>query len=439
MARVEVINRRQTATCPLRVTSAGSWLSLSGSPTPLRVRSLSTHRRRAGVPCMLRSVMADSGAVSSVEPSFTEQLEDLVRIAELEEPVIRNLLITQRYHDLSRGLTRVLGPANANWSTFATWASKTAGQSIREEEVPPELVQFLEREARLGARLEHFYATLGPLARFAPRLDPFDLARAVVREVARQISEGNLRVFAELSPLFAEFAALFADAAGRSEAGLASFLSKLAPGPAEQGGQDALAQAFRNYFEASLVADERGRVELILLGNVQIGLHEQTRLQPNIAGALDAPFSESVYERFGAAGPKFLHPVLRGLVRLIVRFFARNLLEDWQRLATRLLMKLAAPNGDEIPLGHDLPPERFDPLLTRLQNPELTAFLGRYEPDLTTTRGSAAVNWTALGDRMRFIGELFRVSQRDPSWFEQPFTDAQRLEIEAGRVPRGKL
>lgn len=385
------------------------------------------------------AVMADSGAVLSVDPTLAERLADLLRIAQLEEPIVRNLLITQRYHDLSRGLATVLGPTSANWSTFATWASKTAGQSIREEEVPPELVEFLKREAQLDARLARFYATLGPLARFAPRLDPFDVARAIIQEVARQIAEGNLRVYAELAPLFAEFVARFADPAQRTDPALTAFLAKLKPGSAESGGQDALKQAFQNYFQASLVEDERVRVELILLGNVQIGLHEQTRLQPNIAGALDAPFSESVYQRFGAAGPRFLHPLLRALVRLGTRLFAGNLLDDWQRLATKLLMKLAAPNGDEIPLGRDLPPERFDPLLATLTNPELIAFLSTYDSDLRTTRGSAAVNWTVLADRMRFIGELFRVSQRDPSWFDQPFNDAQRLEIEAGRVPPGRL
>jgi hypothetical protein len=382
--------------------------------------------------------MTDAGVDGPSARTLAEQLEDLRRIAELQAPILRNLLITQRYHDLSRGLTRVLGPASANWSTFATWASKTAGQSIREEEIPPELIEFLKREAQLEARLQRFYAALGPLARFAPRLDPFELARAIIREVAQQIAEGNLRVFAELSPLFAELGARFGEGQG-SEQDQAAFLAKLEAGPADQGGQDALKAAFQSYFSARQLENQSERIELILLGNVQIGLHEQTRLQPNIAGALDAPFSESVYERFGAAGPKFLHRPLRALLRFGVRLFAGELLDDWQRLATRLLMKLAAPNGDEIPLGRDLPPERFDPLLAQLSNPELIAFLGRYDSDLSTTRGSAAVNWTILDDRMRFIGELFRVSQRDPSWFDQPFSESQRLDIEAGRVPPGPL
>lgn len=368
-------------------------------------------------------------------------LDDLGRIAKLTDPVLRNLLITQRYCDLSRLLSRVLGPANANWSTFATWASKTAGQSIREEEVPPEFAEFLQNEARLAGRLAHFYDVLGPLARFAPKLDPFDLARAIIQEVASQIAIGNLRVYAELAPLFAEFSHAFSDPAARTPEAFERFLSKLRPGPAENGGQDALKQAFQHYFRAALLEDELERVELILLGNVLIGLHEQTRLQENIAGALDAPFSARVYERFGAAGPRFLHRPLRAALRAGVRFFASELLDDWQRLATRLLMKLAAPNGEDIPLGHDLPPERFDPLLARekLKNQELIAFLTRYDTNLTTTRGSAAVNWTILRDRMRFIGELFRVSQRDPSWFGEPFLPGQRTDFEAGRIPVGRL
>jgi hypothetical protein len=383
--------------------------------------------------------MPDSGAPLDTAATLARRLEELDRIAKLTEPVLRNLQITQKYCELSRALAGVLGEANANWSTFATWASKTAGSSIREQDVPPELSAFLRREAALEARLRHFYEALGPLARFAPKLDPFDLARAIIGEVSRQIAEGNLRVYAELAPLFAKFAATFTDPSTRSESRLNAFLAELAPGPAEKGGQDLLGKAFRSYFAASLSSDDAAKTELILFGNLMIGLHEQTRLQDNICGALDAPFSEEIYLRFGAAGPKFLHGALRRLVKVGVRRFAGQLLDDWQRLATRLLMKLSAPNGDEIPLGRDLPPERFDPLLRQLKNSELIAFMLRFDSDISTTRGCAAVNWTLLSERMKFIGELFRVSQRDRSWFDEPFTALQRDEMTAGRVPPGPL
>lgn len=366
------------------------------------------------------------------------RLADLRRIAQLTEPVLRNLLITQRYHDLSQALAGVLGQADANWSTFATWASKTAGRSIREEDLPPEFTAFLTKEAALDERFTRFYRKLGPLARFFPRLDPLEVARAVIDEIALQIAEGNLRVYAELAPLFAEFSQ-FRDVTARSDAAFAAFLGKLTPGPVDQGGQDALRAAFQSYYRAAGCTDPAERAELILLGNVMIGLHEQTRLQDAIAGALNAPFSERVYVRFGAFGPALLHPLFRALIRGGLRLFAGKLLDDWRRLATRFMMKLATPSGAELHLGQDLPPAPFDPLLAKPKNAELVALLERYDANLDTTRGSAAIDWAVLHDRMGFIADLFRLNQRDASWFGQPFEALQRSDFEQGRVPTGKL
>jgi hypothetical protein len=59
---------------------------------------------------------------------------DIQRIIQIpdSDAALRNLFITQRYHDLSACLCETIGAGgNVNWSTFATWASKTAGQSIR--------------------------------------------------------------------------------------------------------------------------------------------------------------------------------------------------------------------------------------------------------------------------------------------------------------------
>ena len=53
-------------------------------------------------------------------------LEDVARIGRTADPTLRNLLITQCYHDLSHELAEAIDRGSANWSTFATWASKTA-------------------------------------------------------------------------------------------------------------------------------------------------------------------------------------------------------------------------------------------------------------------------------------------------------------------------
>jgi hypothetical protein len=61
-------------------------------------------------------------------------LIEVEAIARRRDPVIRNLQITQCYHELSTAIATRLG-LNANWCTFATWASKQAGQSIRKEDL----------------------------------------------------------------------------------------------------------------------------------------------------------------------------------------------------------------------------------------------------------------------------------------------------------------
>src|SRR5262249_19104655 len=63
-------------------------------------------------------------------PSVSEVDE----IAAAADPVLRNLRITLAYHDLSAALSARLGPG-ANWCTFATWASRQAGHTIRGEDL----------------------------------------------------------------------------------------------------------------------------------------------------------------------------------------------------------------------------------------------------------------------------------------------------------------
>ena len=60
--------------------------------------------------------------------------EDIDRVAAIADPVIRNLRITQAYHELSATMAARLGPV-ANWCTYATWASKQAGRTIRKEDL----------------------------------------------------------------------------------------------------------------------------------------------------------------------------------------------------------------------------------------------------------------------------------------------------------------
>jgi hypothetical protein len=61
-------------------------------------------------------------------------ISDVARIAALTDPVLGNLQITQCYHELALVQMERTG-CWANWCTFATWASKQAGQTIRKEDL----------------------------------------------------------------------------------------------------------------------------------------------------------------------------------------------------------------------------------------------------------------------------------------------------------------
>jgi hypothetical protein len=70
---------------------------------------------------------------------------DIDRIAGIADPIIRNLQITQAYHELSAALVKRAG-SSANWCAFAIWASKQAGQTIRREDLVRTLQTTLEHE-----------------------------------------------------------------------------------------------------------------------------------------------------------------------------------------------------------------------------------------------------------------------------------------------------
>jgi len=118
----------------------------------------------------------------------------------------------------------------------------------------------------------------------------------------------------------------------------------------------------------------------------------------------------------------------------------------WQRIATRYLMRLALPYGEELPLGRNIPKAAAarSYLPIQLQNitlPEpLVELLVKYDRARgNTDDGSASVDWAVLDDRMNFIVNLFRSSQQSLDLFTQPFTDAQRAAFAAGKMPTGKL
>lgn len=363
-------------------------------------------------------------------------LDEIGRITDEPDPVLRNLRITQCYHDLSAALARVIDPGNANWSSFATWASRTAGVSIRDEELPRVVLELLRDEARLRPRLGRFHTWI--YRHTGAKVDLPQQARDTIRRVSEEVADGNRKVFAELAPLFARFVGVLASPAAERGPRLQAFLADLRPGPSDRDGQDTLRHAFASYATAAEESDAATRAQLILLANCQIGLHEQTRLQEDIEGAMNAPVAAFVTDGVGRLLLIRLAFVLLGPFGIRRERLRGAIQDEWQRVATRFSLRLSLPGGRVLPLGGDsIPwPSQVPGPLRTLSHPELVALLERFDDDTQRLRTRGADNWSRLSDRMGFICELFRAEQQNGSLFDQPFSDAARTEIARGIVPR---
>jgi hypothetical protein len=365
------------------------------------------------------------------------------RIAALADPVVRNLRITECYHRLAVAFSVRTGRC-ANWCAFATWASRQAGCTIRGED----LLARLERELELGSGLLHPVRALwrallrrgvfhrGTRLGRAVRAvhTPFDAFERTSLAVAR----GNLKVFEEIGSVFAAYLEAPQD--------FEAFLAGLRAGEPPDG-QRYLRQAFTRYRRKESEPDPKRRAELILLANLEIGLHEQNRLQPEIREALDA--GAATTQDLGARALRALFPgavrwntLLRSplivLLDRLGRAFARFSSAIVRRVITECLMVLAMPGGRVLELGRHFE-DPFPAPFQSIADQELAALLARFEPAAPAVDDCGARDWSDLAQRMHFIAHLFRAWHTQASLFDPPFTPEQVRLLQAGSIPDSPL
>lgn len=368
-------------------------------------------------------------------PSPRPSVSDIDAVAAIRDPVLRNLRITVAYGSLANGFAQHV-PGGANWCTFATWASKQAGCTIRREDV----ARAVERHFR--SRLDK--RPLGRQLARLPGLSTDALVRLVgqvsltlpgIDRAAGAVARGNLKVFEEIGRDFAR--AL--DALEQGQAAFDDFLATLRAGPTPDG-QDLLRRAFAGYQAASTTADAATRAQTTLLANVRIGLHEQTRLQPEIREAMDAAMLDvaevrrEVLDRLDALLAAPVHVgALTGAINTLVDDLAQEVRSVVRVVATELMMTIGLPRGRTLRLGSDLT-QRFPVTLKTLTNAELVSLVGTFDPTLDSTQGSGAIDWAALEQRMRFIADFFRSCHDDDSLHEAPFPRAALDVIASGNT-----
>jgi len=375
---------------------------------------------------------------------------DVDAIGAIADPVIRNLRITQSYHELSAVVAERVAPG-ANWCTFATWASRQAGQTIRGEDFgraasdvlgSPEVTALVSGVARLAA------ADLGPVAHsLVPDIHRILDPVAAMRRAAEAVAIGNRKVFVEIGREFARWTATAASAGAPDSAATAAFCSALRPGDPPDG-QQLLRDAFAAYGSACRAPNGREKAELLLLANLLIGLHEQTRLQPEIRAALDASLDADAVraELLALIFPGTWLRMRAQLARLTGRPMPADVAVDALIAAvhrririvlTDLLMMLRLP-GVTLHLGRDVP-GGFPVELRDPGNSQLRGLLSRIDPTPNATAGSGATDWANLDERMHFITDLFRCWHMRAELFTPPYDGAQVAALRTGTRPAGDL
>lgn len=335
----------------------------------------------------------------------------------------RNLQVTLGYHQLAARLRAFLGD-EVSWPAVATWASAQAGRTVRKED----LLRAIER--RLGDSPAVRRLVEGPFrlaAKFVLEkilaLDPFERS-------CQAVSRGNIKVYAEIGVECARFLALLE--AGASQADHDAFAESLKPGDPPDG-QALLKRAFASYRRAIALAPGIDRSQHIYCANALIGLHEQTRLQPEIEASVDGAALDGLEvknrlvdmllpEMAGVRGIALR--IVRGRLNPYIAPIIDELRHLVREIITEKMMVLELP-GEALRLGRDLTGE-FPPNLATITLPECRAVLARFDATPDSMRASGTQDWTNLTERMHFIADLFRSRQTNKRLFEAPADIAAR-------------
>jgi hypothetical protein len=361
--------------------------------------------------------------------SFPDE-DEIARIAALSDAAERNRLITDSYSKLSAEVERRI-QGHANWCTYATWASRQAGVTIRHQD----LVNVLRDRIHCALRLHGIAeGLLEPLEECG--LDILQIAVDAIDELgplrrsSGAVSRGNRKVFEEIALVFSRWLTLFPDVRSISDADLETFGERLTPGPAPDG-QDMLREAFTNYRNAAANPDTSERAQLVLLADLQIGFHEQIRLQPDIKEALDGALLEPgdiadfLHEKLTGHEGR-IGTLMRGLwgavnspARRLSEMLARHIQEQVRIVITENLMSLWLPPDQELRLGRDLT-RPFPDALRTLTDPGLLKLLEEFQSAPDSEEQSGVKDWANFKDRMGFIACLFRAYIDDRSLYGSP-------------------
>ncbi len=365
----------------------------------------------------------------------TPATSEVEEIAAMTDPVARNYRITECYRQLSAAMAGRTGFI-ANWCTFANFASRQAGETIRREDLKKTILRRLGDDRSIEEILQWI---VWFAQRTGVRVTPDKIRESVLRRAmseavdksAEAVGRGNNKVFKEIGWQFAHFIGLCLHDTQYNEENLQTFLGQLKDGDPPDG-QRFLRQAFNRYYRAFFETDSRKASEARFFANLEIGYHEQTRLQPEIASALNAVTIDST------AILKQISKLLsdnagfwKGLLFTVKALVGANgLLEEKagalaERISSRLriiltaqMMTITIPPNRVLALGKDLNMP-FAVSLETIEDVELKSFLANVDPTGDSLQESGALEWSNFKERMHFIADLFRCCHENQDLFAQ--------------------
>ncbi len=367
----------------------------------------------------------------------------------------RNLQITQAYSELSNAMASRTGVI-ANWCTFATWASKQAGVTIRGEDLQRKLLDELsgDPEIKTILKLLLYYAKNSGAGTSNNNIHIIALQKIIAtaqENTGNAVSRGNKKVFEEIGKEFARFIATCLNDEKYDESSISNFRKDLRQGQPPSG-QDYLAKAFTYYYRAIFEPDIKSQQELFLLANILVGYHEQARLQPEIAESMNAGRINAeklkihltdilVRDKTAKGKVTYFFNWLSGQTNLFKKTVENLVLHTetkMRQVITKNLMTLYLPPESFLELGKDLLLPHPDNL-RELSNPVLIDFLQQVRPSPESIDGAGCTDWSNLRQRIHYIANLFRCYQEKTDLFRAPFSEDQINTIKNGGVPDGIL
>ncbi|WP_342378134.1 hypothetical protein NVS55_02210 [Myxococcus stipitatus] len=418
-------SRRQSAHAPGRLTQKALPAAEAGASNRL-LRDDSRFESSASARPPVALAEGSRGAVGTKAPPTGKV--DVEGIANMKDPVARNHAITQGYYALSNQMAGLLGKENANWATFGVWASKQAGVSIRQEDLPKAFMDVLKGDKTwLGALSTIGLGAADPLLPLMTEALKLPIKHALNR-VSDAIADGNQKLFRDIAPEFQRFTETFKGDKKYDAAKVAKYLAGFPPG------KENLKAAFADYAKAMFEKNPDKKAELMLSANDRVGVHEQKLIQGEVERALNAPIKETfapivrgVLDTVGKTLPfpanaTYLAAKASGLVDKKVDDIVNRLSGLFRRFTTEFMMRLGLPDGS-LNLGDDVTPGAqgaFPEHLRTLESSELKQLLSQYDKTPDSLKGSAANDWSKFDQRMNYIVDLFRSRQQDPRLFAAP-------------------